>query len=174
MINERQLKQFCQSWFVRVLTSVQRGSSLIITTSSHFALIIFWKSLRCLRPFFFFFLKTVSNRIVFKMVPVWYPLAFFLPLFSFLSIKPHVWPPQMSIFITNGLLLFKKVKNISVWIGKEDRLVGGNLLPGKDSSPWLRIPCRLPSDNPFLMHFTLIHKLALWQQGGGEMGNSEA
>lgn len=150
------------------------GSSLIITTSSHFASIIFWKSFGAWDFYFSSSWKQSWMALCLKWCLYDICWHFFLPLFALSGIEPHWWPAQMSIFTANWLLLFKEVQNINVWIGKADKLVDGNLLPRKGSTRWVRIPCRLPSDNPFLMHFILIHELALWQQGGGEMGNSEA
>ena len=177
MINERQLKQFCQSWFVRVLISVQWGSSLSITTGSHFSLILFKTALRLLRPLFFFLLETVFSGNVFDRgacKTCWHFLIF-------LSLSRH-WIPCMATsaehFITNDCYLLRKfrvhrfalTKQIHCGVGGGG---GGNFLLGKDLSPWVQIHCRFPSDNSLPVHFALITKLASWRQRGGEIGISE-
>ena len=99
----------------------------------------------------------------------------FLPFFS---LSGH-WNPSMARsaehFYYQWLLLFKEVQNTYVWTDEAGKLGvewrGGNLLLGKDLSPWVKIHFNLPSDNPLLVHFALVHKLASWQQRGG--GNGE-
>ena len=177
MINERQLKQFCQSWFVRVLISVQWGSSLFITTSNHFSLILFKTALRLLRPLFFFLLETVSSGSVFDMGAC-RPAGIFSCFSPFLGIGSHLWPPLLNIFITTGCYLLRKsrvhrfalTKQIHCGVGGGG---GGNLLLGDDLSPWVKIHCRFPKDNALPVHFALNPKLASWQQSGGEVANSE-